>query len=401
MSKFTEEDDALLGELGVEVEVKKKATLTAKEERIIAGFEEIQRFVEEHGRKPQHGHENDIFERMYAIRLERLSSLEECRELLKDLDHQQILDDVEKEELLGEDMDDDELLSALGVEPKEGSLQELKHVRPSEERRSAEEISRRKKCENFDDYKEIFEKVKAELANGSRQTVKITGKGNIEVGSVYILKGQMAYIAEKGETFENVYQRHGERDDDTRTDQKLKIIFDNETESNQLILSFKRAINDDETARIVTAPTPLFTDSINEDDQATGVIYVLRSECQHPEIVKNREIIHKIGFTKGDVERRIADASNQPTYLLSDVEVVATYELYNLDAGKLENIIHKIFSNAKLDIELKDRFGKPYNPREWFLVPLPVVREAIDKIKDGTISNYLYNINSGQLEISS
>ena len=138
MSKFTEEDDALLGKLGVEVEVKKKATLTAYEERIIAGFEEIQRFVEEYGKKPQHGHENDIFERMYAIRLERLSSLEECRELLKDLDHQQILDDVEKEELLGEDMDDDELLSALGVKPKEGSLQDLKHVRHSKEIQSAD-----------------------------------------------------------------------------------------------------------------------------------------------------------------------------------------------------------------------------------------------------------------------
>jgi len=167
--------------------------------------------------------------------------------------------------------------------------------------------------------------------------------------------------------------------------------------------SLQKRLWDDSTSRRIVEPElgPLFTDAVNEDDQATGVIYVLRSQCQHPEIVKNREIIHKIGFTKGDVERRIADASNQPTYLLSDVEVVATYELYNLDAGKLENIILKIYSNIKLDIELKDRFGKPYNPREWFMVPLPVVREAIEKIKDGTISKYLYNINSGQLEISS
>ena len=129
---------------------------------------------------------------------------------------------------------------------------------------------------------------------------------------------------------------------------------------------------------------------------AGALLVAVASFGQKKEIKKAQK-----AFTKGDIERRIANASNQPTYLLSDVEVVATYELYNLDAGKLENIIHKIFSNAKLDIELKDRFGKPYNPREWFLVPLPVVREAIDKIKDGTISNYLYNINSGQLEISS
>ena len=52
MVKFTEEDDNLIAELGVEYEVKKKPAVSAKEERIIAGFEEIQTFVDEHGRQP-------------------------------------------------------------------------------------------------------------------------------------------------------------------------------------------------------------------------------------------------------------------------------------------------------------------------------------------------------------
>ena len=394
MSKFTEEDDALLGELGVEVEVKKKATLTAKEERIIAGFEEIQRFVEENGRKPQHGHENDIFERMYAVRLERLCALEECRELLKNLDHQGILGSGKEDDLVGEDMDDDELLSALGVEPKEGSLQELKHVRHSKEIRAAEKIANRQKCEDFGIYKPLFEQVKSELESNVRKIVKCTNKGEVDIENFYILYGQMLYIAGQEEAF---------IDQEGRSDRRLKIIFDNGTESNMLRRSLQKRLWDDKTSRRVVTPDlgPLFTDALDENDQASGVIYVLRSKCQHPEILKNREIIHKIGFTTGDVERRIADASNQPTYLLSEVEIVATYELYNLNAGKMENIIHKIFSNAKLDIELKDRFGKPFKPREWFLVPLPVIREAIEKIKDGTISNYLYNVNTGQLEADS
>ena len=391
MSKFTEEDDALLGELGVEVEVKKKATLTAKEERIITGFEEIQRFVEEHGRKPQHGHENDIFERMYAIRLERLSNLEECRELLKDLDQQQILDDVEKEELLGDDMDDDELLSALGVEPKEGSLQDLKHVRHSKEIQSVDKVANRQKCNDFGIYKPLFEKVKSEVESNVRKIVKCTDKGEVDIENFYILYGQMLYIADQEEAF---------IDQEGRNDRRLKIIFDNGTESNMLRRSLQKRLWDDSTSRRIVEPElgPLFTDAVNEDDQATGVIYVLRSQCQHPEIVKNREIIHKIGFTKGDVERRIADASNQPTYLLSDVEVVATYELYNLDAGKLENIIHKIFSNATLDIELKDRFGKPYKPREWFLVPLSEIKKAIDLIASGNAIGCYYNLETSKIE---
>ncbi len=66
MADFTDEDDALLAELGVEVETKKVGSRTPQEERIIAGFEDIQRFVEEHGRFPQHGEDRDIFERLYG-----------------------------------------------------------------------------------------------------------------------------------------------------------------------------------------------------------------------------------------------------------------------------------------------------------------------------------------------
>lgn len=33
-------------------------------------------------------------------------------------------------------------------------------------------------------------------------------------------------------------------------------------------------------------------------------------------------------------------------------------------------------------------------PREWFLVPLFVIDEAVEKIKDGTISDYVYDPKS-------
>ena len=68
--QFTDEDDELLAELGVEVESKPTSIRTPREERIIAGFEEIERFVEAHGRLPQHGEDKDIFERIYAVRLD-------------------------------------------------------------------------------------------------------------------------------------------------------------------------------------------------------------------------------------------------------------------------------------------------------------------------------------------
>ena len=61
---------------------------------------------------------------------------------------------------------------------------------------------------------------------------------------------------------------------------------------------------------------------------------------------------------------------------MADVEIVATYELYNINRTKLENLIHRVFDPARLDIEIKDRFGNPVIPREWFLVPLFVDRRS-------------------------
>ena len=113
MSKFSEEDDDLLAELGVEVEPEKSGSRPPKEERIIAGFEEIQRFVEEHGHAPIHGEDRDIFERIYAVRLERISWQPDCRKLVEDMDHQGILLPSQGEADPTNELDDDELLEAL------------------------------------------------------------------------------------------------------------------------------------------------------------------------------------------------------------------------------------------------------------------------------------------------
>lgn len=77
--------------------------------------------------------------------------------------------------------------------------------------------------------------------------------------------------------------------------------------------------------------------------------------------------------------------------------MVATYTLYNINRVKLENLIHRIFAPAQLDIEIKDRFGNPVVPREWFLVPRFVVDDAVERIKDGTITDYIYDPAAARL----
>jgi hypothetical protein len=241
--------DELRAELDGFAAPEKKSGRSPREERIIAGFEEIQRFVESHGHTPQHGEDRDIFERLYAVRLDRLRTLEECR---------------------------------------------------------------------------------------SR---------------------------------------------------------------NLLRRSLQRALYKDEAGRRITDPAagPLFAGEAEDGDLESGTIYVLRSKSDSPTVAANRDVLHKIGVTGGDVKARIANAKLDPTFLLADVEIVATYKLSNVNRTKLENVIHRIFDPGRLNIEIKDRFGNPVIPREWFLVPVFVIDEAVERIKDGTITSYRYDPNSAKL----
>ncbi|KPF43022.1 GIY-YIG nuclease family protein [Rhizobium sp. AAP43] len=396
MADFTDEDDALLAELGVEVETKKAGSRTPREERIIAGFEEIQRFVEEHGRAPRHGEDRDIFERLYAVRLDRIRSLEECRELVEPLDHQGLLGDENAAAQPDiDEMDDDALLAELGIEAEAPEITTLKHVRSTAEKRAAEEIANRERCEDFEKFKPLFDQVQADLKSGVRTTrkfVKDAGflKAEITAGQFFILGGQIAYVAEMGES---IKAPNGE------TDARLRVIYSNGTESNLLLRSLQRALYKDEAGRRVTEPSagPLFAEQTDEDDTASGTIYVLRSKSNHPLVAENRDIVHKIGVTSGSVEKRIANARVDATFLLADVEIVATYELFNINRTKLENLIHRVFGAARLDMEIKDRFGKPIIPREWFLVPLFAIDEAVERIRDGSISRYRYRPDQAAL----
>ena len=167
-----------------------------------------------------------------------------------------------------------------------------------------------------------------------------------------------------------------------------------------LMRSLQRALNKDEAGRRITDPVagPLFSNQYDNDDQASGTIYVLRSKSDHPLVSANRELVHKIGVTNMSVEQRIGGARLQPTFLMADVEIVATYELFNINRTCLENLIHRVFGPARLDIEIKDRFGRPIVPREWFLVPLFVIDEAMEKIRERTITNYIYDPQSASLK---
>ena len=377
----------------------KRGGRSAREEHIIGGFEDIQRFVEEHGHAPQHGENRDIFERLYAVRLDRLRAQEECRAVLAPLDHHGLLGDAPSAPTAADAIDDDELLAELSGDAGTGAgdITALRHVRTSADKRAAEEIAQRKKCEDFDAFKPLFERVRREIDAGDRLIVPVhdvdaVKAAAIHTGDFFIVEGQLAYVADMGEEFTTKYDRK---------DSRLRVIYDNGTENDVLQRSLQRALHRDAAARFITSVEigPLFGDQPAEDDLTSGTIYVLRSRSDNPVVDANRNVLHKIGVTGGKIDARLANASLDPTFLLADVEIVATYELYNVNRVKLENVIHRVFGPAQLDIEIKDRFGNPVKPREWFLVPLAAVDEAVSRIKDGTITQYVYDPRVARLTV--
>lgn len=385
-------DDELLDALGVEAVPAKTASHTPREERIIAGFEDILRFYEAHERAPKHGEGNDIFERLYAVRLDRLRALPEARRLLAPLDIHHLLGDGGT--AVGsatETLDDDALLAGLGVDAaRSDDITVLKHVRTHEERRAAEDVANRIACKDFDRFKPLFERVERELKAGVRKGVRFGQEASVNVGDFYILGGQTVYVAEKGE--------------ETRTpngtpDARLRVIYSNGTESDLLMRSLQRALYKDDAGRRLTGADegPLFSGVMEEGDIESGTIYVLRSRSDNPYVAEHRELIHKIGVTGGKVETRIANAAHDATYLLADVEVVATYKLSGINRTKLENLLHRIFAPAQLDLTIEDRFGHPVKPREWFLVPLSAIDEAVERIRDASIADMIYEPKSAAL----
>jgi hypothetical protein len=357
-----------------------------REERAIAGFEEIQRFYEKHGRAPQHGEDRDIFERLYAVRLDRLRALPECRALLDPLDHQGLLASGLSIAEPPATYNLDELAAELGGAAEADDITVLRHVRASADKRAAEEIADRKRCEDFEKFEPLFERAEADIKTGLRQSQPIeAGHRAIEAGDFFIVDGVMLYVAGVGAPLKTTARE---------VDRRLRLIFANGTESNLLLRSLQRAFYNDPAARRLVSPKSgqlSFGGEFEAGDVESGTIYVLRSLSDHPYVTRHRDLIHKIGVTGGNVESRIADAEHDATYLLAKVEVIATYRLAGINRARMENLFHRLFAPARLDITINDRFGHPVHPAEWFLVPLFVIDDAVERIRDGSLTEYIYD----------
>lgn len=365
---------------------------TDGEARGTAAMRDVNTFYDTHGRVPDADASDHDEMRLGSIwQAVRKQPTQE----MHDIDRSSLLKDASKasktswrdvplDEDIPDSLDDIFHDDNLDVDP---ALVTLKHTTAAAERFQPDHRAEFTPCRDFDQYAERFEAVQQALENGERNALPVKKWSVIEPleGDFFIRNGLLALIAEKSE----MTSRGGSRD------HRLRVIFSNGTESDPLMSSFRKSLNDDKAARMVQQVGLGPLDPEWEADQMdhSGTIYVLRSLSKDPALAEQRTILHKIGVTSQDVRRRVADARNDPTFLMASVEVIATFELINLPRRKVEQLLHRFFQAARpAELFVTDRFGKKIYPKEWFFVLPEHVGEAARLIQDGMLHLYYYDL---------
>lgn len=365
---------------------KKRATSSDK---LIAIFQEVMAFYEKMGRLPEDTpEERKIYHRWIGI-LKKEHKIEHCRPYdkynllpehhIKDAGRPAVVEEPAVEynsrTSLSERLETvlkDPLFNNLVVSKSEEIFDIPEYMRQRlDARKEAEYIGKRRPCEDFDKYANGFKEIHKGLKSGKYQLTKFSVK-NLKVGSYFMEDGIIGYLA----AFEDEgINRHGDRDGRTR------VIYDNGSEAD---IKYKTITKNLSVTGYSVNDCSDFTDeeleqsfNITDRDVESGTIYVLRSKSKNPEIsaIKN---LYKIGFTATSLESRLSNARRNPTYLCADVEVVTTWKVYNVKSSTFEALIHKLFECVQLQVIVDG-----HRPKEWFIVPLNVIKQAIIGILKG------------------
>jgi len=380
-------------EFGILDSKPKNSNIKTEDERLIESFQDINAFFEKNNREPE---ATNVTEFKLLSRLKALRKDAKKVEILKPYDSHNILNTKIDVKSVADILNDDD----LGILDTDETLSifKLKNVKSASERAETDFTAKRKamKDKDFLPYETKFKNVHKDLREGSRKlfTYENADK-NLKAGSYYILNGVLLLLESVDIETENVSLPTGGR---LRKDGRTRIIFENGTTSNMKYRSLDKALlHQDNDGKIVShteeeIDKELFdnVNSVNEEDLESGWIYILKSKSSNPKI-SSIENLYKIGFSTVPIQDRIKNASKEPTYLLADVAIVDGYKCYNMNTQKFEHLIHRFFAEVCLNVDINDDKGRRITPREWFVVPLPIIDKVIQLILSGEIINYRYN----------
>ena len=370
--------------LGLLSEPKVRTKSLNEDDRLVGSFEEINAFIQNYGHEPQKS--TNMSERTLFSRLQGIRENPEKIAALKPYDRFNILQEVEINSI--DDILNDDAFGLLGGDDSD-DIFTLKHIPKQKETTMPDYVASRKPCKEFDKYEHLFTKVQEELKTGIRKVVKFQNEQQIKKGYYFILKGVLLYVADVGEPIKT----------SGKTNARLKLIFENGTESDMLLRSLsaelykhgKRVSEYDETNL-----EGLY--EVNEKDEKSGYIYILESKSEDEKIASIKNL-YKIGYSTIPVKERIKNAATEPTYLMAQVRIISVYETYNMNTQKFEQLIHRFFGKVCLNIDIYGDDGKRYTPREWFIAPLNVIEQAIEFIITGEIVNYRYDEKNEELAL--
>jgi len=365
------------------LDIEKKPVSATPNDRLLESFFEINEFFKKNSAEPRAG--GDIHEHKLASRLKHIRENAEQKDFLNEYDIYHLLTGEKEEFDTISDIFKDDDVDLLSIE--DDALFHIKHVPNNQQRKSAELIAVRKPCKDFGDFEELFLRCHSHLKSGAYKLFDIEKHSQIQVGRFFVIGGVLGYV----QNIEGI-----ETNDQGKINGRLRVIFENGTESNMLLQSLVRSLQK-EGGKLVDLNKDRKIETINDDDKETGYIYVLRSLSESPQIMAIRNLF-KIGFSTTAVEQRIQNAENDPTYLMAPVLVVSTYKCFNMNPQKFERLIHRFFNESCLDLEITDKSGNKYMPKEWFIAPISVIEKTIELIISGEIINYSYNKEKGIIE---
>lgn len=359
----------------------KKPTAPSATDRAIEAFTEINDFYRTHGREPSAG-TNDIGERRLGARLEGLRLDEQKSRDLRSIDEFELLLEQPAFESIDQLLTN---LEAMDLLTDPDGLLDLSSLPQRATRMEPEEVAKRTRCHDFALFEPLFKQKHEELRKNQTKLIPFGGQATLTPGAFFVLSGVMLFVSDLGEELAVSGKR-------TRYKKRTRTIYENGTESNLFRRSLAGQLYENDGFQVV----PSSFDNLLADDEATGWIYVLRSLSEDP-LIATKENLYKIGFSTTPVAKRVANASNETTYLMAPVEIVAEYRTYNLKTAALEHLLHRVFADVRLNIGQVAMDGKKYDAREWFLAPLTAINQALQLISTGEIVDFEFDRNSGTL----
>ncbi|WP_313275657.1 GIY-YIG nuclease family protein [Kosakonia cowanii] len=366
-------------------------------------FSEIVAYYEQHGRLPTEGNMVSLDEKRLARRLKSIKENPDLCLQLRSIDFYKLLESnssdyihtnlaaesespsyINKSELVTslEDIfadDDDELLNF-----DEPDIFSITHV-SVDRKEQPDEIAQRQPCPDFQRFEPLFLQLRSGLKNGIFSLERFTHKLKISEGDFFVLNGVIGYVHSAGERLRE-YSTYNAR---------LHLIFENGTEMNMLYQSLTHGLVRDKEGRKVQLNGQKLIPS--DVSVLSGLVYILATKSKNPALIPYKQNLYKIGFTETTVEQRIKNAEKDRTFLEAPVRIVATSQCFNLNAQKLEALVHGFLATRRLSITLKSHTGQVYTPKEWFNVPLTTVQAVIQYIVDGTISQYRLDNTTGKI----